>query len=128
MGRFPEALKLFEKINEEADAANGSGEGALRTPHQYNATVFISEEQYVLLFIEAAAAQTKKKRHGQPFSGHVFYSYAEALLEKLQMVRQSSVQVKTSSFDEYLSTEIPQTKSFLLSVKNMFVNTMSLFS
>lgn len=62
------------------------------------------------------------------FSPCGFYSSAAALPEKLKTVHKKTFLADESTFEDFLSAQMPRTKTFLLSAKASFLCTMSLFS
>lgn len=101
MRRFPEALKLVKKINEEAAATDSTGKSGLGVAHLDNMMLSSSEEQDLLLLIEAVAAHSALKKQGPTFNCCVFYLYATMLFEELGTVHESAIQGKTSSTEKF---------------------------
>lgn len=73
--RFPEALRLAGKTNDDAASSDSaSPRDALGFTHLENAVLFSAEEHDVLLFIKAATAHNQGRKHKLPFNGLALYS------------------------------------------------------
>lgn len=133
MRQYPEAIQLVGKVNDEAaandSAAEKDGPGIMRLD---SALLFRSEGQDAPLLIKAAAAHrnnnTKEKRTDALFSPRSLCSFAAVLLGKLKTFHKKIFPASESTFDKLLLAQVSWTKTSLLSVKVMFLITMSLFS
>lgn len=133
MRRCAEALQLAKKVGDEAAAGNSAGQkDELGVMHLESVFPFQSDQQNALLFIAAAAVhtrdKTKEERTGTLFTSCAFYFYATTLLEKPKAVQKTAIPAPMSTLEEFLCAQMPQTKGFLLFVKTMFLDNMSLLS
>lgn len=88
MHRFPEALRVIEKLNDDAASDRFiPTRAALGVTHLHNPVLSSANEQNVLLYTGAAAAHTRARKQNAAFIGRAFYSYAASLLEELRSLR-----------------------------------------
>lgn len=70
----------------------------------------------------------RKRKKAALFSICVFYSYAAALLDKLEKVHEEHFFGEESTIEKPLSAQTSQTMNFSLCVRTMSLTTMTLFS
>lgn len=75
MSHFPEALRLVEKLNNEAGSRDSSvTRGALGGFHLEKSLLYKSSNRLLLLYIEDAAAEKRGPKQNAIFNGRVLYS------------------------------------------------------
>lgn len=131
--RYPEAVQFVGKNSDEvADDDSAARKGEIGITLFGSALLFHSKKQNVLLFIEAAAVQTKdnpnEKKPAANLSSRSFNSYATVLLDKSEVAHKNDFRASESTFEKLLSAQMPRTKTPTLAVKVIFFSTMSLFS
>lgn len=67
-----------------------------------------------------------RKRNGT-FNGRAIYSYAASVLQELRSSDNTGCEKHELNFDAYPLSEIPQTKTFSLVMKKMYLNKMRIF-
>lgn len=126
MRYFPEALQLFEKLTDKAETENSrASRGALGVSLPVKALSARAGENGVLVYIEATAEHTQKRKQNAPLNGRTFYSYVASPLQELTSMRSTAFENHPLSLGAFLLSGIPQTETFSLAVKNMYLNTMS---
>lgn len=128
--RYPEAVQLIEKFNKKV-AANDSAArgGGLDITHLNRVFLLEPEMRTDLLFIEAATVHkeksSKKKRTALLLSPRAFYFHADALLDRLELAHKKAFPASGWTCEQFLSAQVPRTKTFPLSVEAMSHSTMS---
>lgn len=90
MRRLPEALRLLEKLNDEAAGKGSSAtEAASGIRHLESSVLSDAAERDVLLSIEAAAAHSQGRKHNANFNAPAFYLWTSLFLQELK-TRQST--------------------------------------
>lgn len=99
MLRFPENLRLVEKLNDEAASEKVSDtKRALGTTHFDHAFSLGAQAHNVLLYIKAAAADTQRRKQNANFKGRVFYSTVATLFQELRSEHSTACEKQTLSF------------------------------
>lgn len=84
MCRFPEALRLVEKLADEAASEDSNiTMSAFRVTFPDNAVLPSADELKALLCSKAALTQTRVQKQNSNFNGRVFYLYAASVFQKL---------------------------------------------
>lgn len=120
-------------VNDETVSGDSpAGEGGLGITHLDSALLLHSEKAATLLFVEAATAYTKdnakNERSAVLFSPHGFNFYAALLLKKVKSIRMKAIAAEQLAFQDFLGAQWPRKKLSSLSVKPLFLSSISLFS
>lgn len=131
--RYPEARQLVEKVNHEAAAGDSAGsKDGLGIRHVSSALLLQAEKQASLRFIGIAAVHTnddtKDKNTAALFSSRALFFIVAALLEELKTVYKKTVPVNASRSEEHLYAQLIRTEVSSLSVRVVFLNSISLLA
>lgn len=128
MRRFREALRLVGNPDDKAASENFSAiRDALSVTHLDNAVLSSSKEHGVLLYMESATAHTRVRKQNRTLNGRASYPYATLLHQELRSIHVTTCKIYAVRLKDFLPIKIPQTKTVLLPVKRLYMNTTSFF-
>lgn len=128
LGRSPEALRLIDKINDEAVSESSSAtRDALSVTQLYNALLLKADKHDVVLYIKTAAADARGWMQKATLSGHALYSIPVSLLDELKRTYSTACETHAVNFDAFLLNKILQGTTASLAVKKMWFNSMRVF-
>lgn len=123
---FPEALRLVEKLNDEASSEDSSAAGGnLALTRLDNAVSLSADEHDVLPYIEAAAAQRKARKQNATLNGRFFYSYTAFHFQELQRIDSIACKKRPLIFEDFPLTDVPQTSTSSPPMKSLYVSKIS---
>lgn len=127
--RFTKALRLVETPVDEAASENFSANrDSLGATHLDNAVIVRVNEDGALLFIKAAAADTRDRKQTATFNGRALSSYAASLFQELKRSHSTACKKHPLSSNVFSPAEVLQTRTSSLPSKKMYWNRISVFS
>lgn len=100
------------------------GATAVGIAHRDDSSLFARNEQDALILVEVADLYLNNNKKPSHFHAYPFVATGRGLLKKLKPVHHFLGQECVFIFDAFWDTKVAQTKSLLLNIRVMLINTM----